>query len=135
MKKRILVVDDEKSITAIIDKIASGLGHQVLTLNRPAAALETFDSFRPDILMLDIVMPDVDGIDVLRQVLARETNTRIIIMTGFGDGYLRLGQAVAEFCDHPAIATLGKPFRRIDVVALLSDNRPDAGPPESRAAA
>jgi CheY-like chemotaxis protein len=121
MNKKVLVVDDDKSITAIIGKIVSRLGYEVMALNEPAEALAAFERFKPDVLMLDLVMPEPDGTEVLRHVLAKGTSTRIIIMTGFGEGYLRLGRAVAEFCDHPAVATMGKPFRRADVAALLAD--------------
>lgn len=119
MAKKVLVIDDEKSITTIIEKIASNLGYQVQTLNDPALAAVEIEAFQPDILLLDMIMPDLDGIDIMRALLTAGTRTRIILMTGFGHGYMRLGQAVAEFHQHPSVATLAKPFRRIDLAAIL----------------
>jgi len=120
MPKKVLVVDDENSITKIVDKIASNLGFIVQTLNDPAAAFDTFEAFKPDILILDMMMPNIDGIDILNQVLAAGTGAKIVVMSGYGKSYLQLGKAVGAFHDHPGITTLAKPFRRSDLVALLS---------------
>jgi DNA-binding NtrC family response regulator len=120
MQKKLLVIDDEKSITKIVDKIATELGFDVRTLNDAATAFETFESFKPDILMLDLMMPDVDGIDVLNQVLVAGTGAKVVVMSGYGKSYLQLGKAVGVFHSHPDIATLAKPFRRADLMELLS---------------
>jgi CheY-like chemotaxis protein len=120
MPKKILVVDDENSITKIVDKIASSLGFIVRTLNDPAVAFQTFEEFKPDVLILDLMMPDIDGIDILNLVLAAGTGAKIVVMSGYGKSYLQLGKAVGEFHDHPDITTLAKPFRRADLIALLT---------------
>ncbi|HEX3574229.1 MAG TPA: response regulator [Rhodopila sp.] len=120
MPKKILVIDDESSITKIIAKIASDLGFIVRTLNQAATAFEVFEEFQPDILILDLIMPDVDGIDVLNQVLAAGTGAKVVVMSGYGKSYLQLGKAVAEFHAHPDVTTLAKPFRRTDLIALLT---------------
>jgi DNA-binding NtrC family response regulator len=120
MPKKLLIVDDEKSITKIIDKVASELGFEVRTLNDATTAFEVFEVFQPDILMLDLMMPDVDGIDVLNQVLAAGTGARLIVMSGYGKSYLQLGKAVAVFHEHPDITTFAKPFRRADLIELLA---------------
>jgi CheY-like chemotaxis protein len=124
MPKKILVIDDEKSITKIVDKIASELGFVVQTLNDPTAAFEIFEEFKPDILILDLMMPNVDGIDVLNQVLAAGTGAKVVVMSGYGKSYLQLGKAVAEFHEHPNVTTLAKPFRRADLIALLAPHAP-----------
>lgn len=119
MSKKLLVIDDEQSITKIIAKVASELGYDVRTLNDAATAFDTFEDFQPDILMLDLMMPDVDGIDVLNQVLAAGTGVRLVVMSGYGKSYLQLGKSVAMFHEHPDITTLAKPFRRADLIELL----------------
>jgi DNA-binding NtrC family response regulator len=123
MTQKLLVVDDEKSITRIIGRIAASLGYEVFEVNDPGDALDTFMRVQPDVLMLDMIMPDVDGVDILRQVAAMGMQARIIVTSGFGSGYLRLAKAVAAFEDQPAITELAKPFRRSDVIAALGDAR------------
>jgi DNA-binding response OmpR family regulator len=119
MERKLLVVDDQDSITKVVAKIASQLGYQVRSINDPNAAFDEFERFKPDILIIDLVMPELDGIDILHRILALGTTARIIVMSGFGKSYLRLGKEVAAFHDHADITTLAKPFRKADLVALL----------------
>jgi len=119
MTRKLLVVDDQDSITKIVSKIAGSLGYEVRKVNDPAAAFQAFEDFKPDVLIIDLVMPEVDGIDILHAILAVGTTARIIIMSGFGKSYLRLGEAVAAFHEHASITTLAKPFRKADLAALL----------------
>ncbi len=121
MTKKLLVVDDEKSITRIIGRIAESLGYEVFEVNDPGDALDTFMRVQPDVLMLDMIMPDIDGVDILRQVAAMGMQVRIIITSGFGSGYMRLAKAIAAFEEQPEITELAKPFRRSDVIAVLGD--------------
>lgn len=120
MQKKLLVVDDEKGITRIVEKTASELGFFVRTVNDPATAFDTFETFAPDVLLLDLMMPDVDGIDILNQILATGTGARIVVMSGYGTTYLQLGKAVGAVHEHADIKTLAKPFRRDDLIALLT---------------
>jgi CheY-like chemotaxis protein len=120
MAKRLLVVDDQDSMTKVVSKIATNLDYQVRTVNDPALAFQAFEEFAPDVLIIDLVMPEVDGIDILHQVLAAGTSARIILMSGFGKGYLRLGASVAAFHQHQSVTTLAKPFRKADLAALLT---------------
>jgi DNA-binding response OmpR family regulator len=120
MTRKLLVVDDQDSITRIVSKIGSQLGYDVRTLNDPTRAFDEFETFKPDVLVIDLVMPEVDGIDILHKILAMGTSAQIIVMSGFGKGYLRLGQEVAAFHEHPEITTLAKPFRRAELVTLLT---------------
>lgn len=119
MERKLLVVDDQDSITKVVAKIASQLGYEVRSINDPNAAFDEFEAFKPDVLIIDLVMPELDGIDILHRILALGTTARIIVMSGFGKSYLRLGKEVAAFHDHADITTLAKPFRKADLVSLL----------------
>ncbi len=120
MTKKLLVIDDQDSITKIVSKIAGELGYEVRTVTNPASAFEAFEEFNPDVLIIDLVMPEIDGIDILHAVLGAGTAAQIIIMSGFGKSYLRLGKSVAAFHNHAQITTLAKPFRKADLTALLA---------------
>jgi two-component system response regulator VicR len=119
---KILVIDDERSVTKIVARVASDLGFVVETLNDPSLAFDIFEAFKPDILLLDMLMPEVDGVDVLNEILACGTDAFIVIMSGYGKACLQLGKSVAKFHDHRAITTLAKPFRRADLIALLESH-------------
>ena len=64
MPKKLLVIDDQTGITKVVEMIARQLGLNARSINNSALATETFIAFEPDVLMLDMIMPEKDGIDV-----------------------------------------------------------------------
>lgn len=65
---KILVIDDQKDIADLV-KLVLELGqHQVLTVNEPDLAVTTALSFGPDLILLDVVMPNVDGYDLFHEI-------------------------------------------------------------------
>jgi CheY-like chemotaxis protein len=121
MAKKLLVIDDQTGITKVVELIARQLGLNVRTLNSSLQATEVFMAFKPDVLMLDMIMPEKDGIDVLNEVLLTGIPVKIILTSGFSDAYLRLAAGVAKFHDNENVSILRKPFRREELVALLKE--------------
>ncbi len=123
MQKKLLVVDDEIGITNLVTRIASSLNYVVRAVNDPVEAVPAFAAFEPDVLLLDLIMPSIDGIDVLNQILALRAPASIIVMSGAvrASPYLRLGEAlVGKFHEHHnTVVMLAKPFRRAQLIALL----------------
>ena len=94
-KERILIVDDDPRLTRLVREVLSAAGFQVLTSSSGEAAIQTLALEQPDLLLLDILLPDLDGYQVARRV--REfSNVPIIMLTakvtesdklnGFGAG-------------------------------------------------
>jgi CheY-like chemotaxis protein len=121
MAKKLLVVDDQTGITKVVEMIARQLGLDVRSLNNPAQATETFIDFKPDILILDMIMPEKDGIDVLNEVLLTGIPVKVVLTSGFSESYLRLAEGVAKFHDNPNVSILRKPFRREELMQLLTE--------------
>ena len=121
MPKKLLIIDDQAGITKVVGLIAEQLGMEFKALNSSAAATETFISYRPDVVMLDMIMPEKDGIDVLNEILLTGIRSRIVLTSGFSDAYLRLAEGVAKFHDTDQVTILKKPFRREELIALLKD--------------
>lgn len=80
---KILVVDDDPELTKLLDKYLSGEGYEVLLAANGAAALSATSSFSPDLVILDIVLGDEDGRDVLRE-LRLISDVPTIFLTGRG---------------------------------------------------
>jgi two-component system, OmpR family, response regulator VicR len=69
---RVLVIDDEKDIAEIVQLVLQLGGHQVRQCNEPNSAVEIALEYRPDLILLDVVMPGVDGYDVFHELKACE---------------------------------------------------------------
>ncbi len=83
--KRILVVDDEKAICEILEEFLSLFGHIVTSAYNGADALERLPQVKPDVVFLDIRMPGSSGLDVLKEIKARDSSIRVIMISAFGD--------------------------------------------------
>lgn len=83
MSKRILVVDDEMYIVNILDFTLAGEGWEVVSANNGEDALRTLLKFEPDLVILDVMMPRIDGVEVCRAIKAREesADTPVIMLT------------------------------------------------------
>jgi DNA-binding NtrC family response regulator len=119
MTQKLLVIDDQAGINAIVARVAAGIGLETMTVRESSKATEAFLSFAPDIVLLDMIMPEKDGIDVLNEMMAAGLPARFIVMSGYGEAYVRLAQGVAAFHGAEALPVLRKPFRRDDLEALL----------------
>ena len=84
MSENILIVDDELSNRRIVEQVLSRAGYRVETTDHGAKALKLLEAFRPDLIVLDYMMPDVDGMDVLRELRKREDDTPVIMITAYG---------------------------------------------------
>ncbi|BCB97341.1 two-component system response regulator [Dissulfurispira thermophila] len=80
---KILVVDDEKNILKLYQAELEDEGYTVVTANSGKEAMDIFESENPDLVTLDILMPDIDGIQVLRQMKEKKPDTPIIMLTAY----------------------------------------------------
>ena len=79
----LLVVDDEISILKVIERLAVKVGFDVTTCAVGAEALPTLVRRPADLAMIDLRMPDTNGLDLLRQIRAAAPGCEVILMTGF----------------------------------------------------
>ena len=84
MSENILIVDDELSNRRIMEQVLTRAGFTVETADDGAEALKQLDAFRPDLIILDYMMPEVSGMDVLRELRKREDDTPVIMITAYG---------------------------------------------------
>ena len=83
-KETILVVDDEASIRRILETRLSMIGYQVVTACDGVEALEAFHRIAPDLVVLDVMMPRLDGYGVCQE-LRKESDVPIVMLTALGD--------------------------------------------------
>jgi DNA-binding response OmpR family regulator len=79
---KILVIDDEEPLRDLLTKMLTRERHEVVTAADGMQGMLTFDKFHPDLVITDIIMPNKDGIEVIAELLARDSKTRIIAISG-----------------------------------------------------
>src|SRR5271166_2015146 len=119
MAARLLIIDDDVGLTKVVGMIASYVGMEFKADNRSSDAIEVFLQYKPDVVIVDMIMPDKDGIDVLDEIMRTGIPTQIVLTSGLSDAYLKLGQGVATFHGRENVRLLRKPFRRNELVELL----------------
>ncbi len=78
---RVLVVDDESNITDLVSTALRYEGYDVATAHDGRGALSTVETFRPDLIVLDVMLPDVDGFEVQRRLLDRGRPMPVVFLT------------------------------------------------------
>ncbi len=83
VKKKILVVDDEDSIQLLYREELEDEGYEVISAMNGEEALKKFDESPPDLVVLDINMPGIDGIEVLRQMKQAKPGVPVILSSAY----------------------------------------------------
>ena len=81
---KVLVIDDEQGIRSLLDTLLSRKGYDVVLADGGRRGLELFRRERPDVVVLDLNMPEMDGIAVLQQLHSLNPAQPVIILTGAG---------------------------------------------------
>ena len=83
--KKILVVDDEENIRELYRDELVEEGYVVELAENGFQALEKLESFRPHLVTLDVMMPGMDGIEVLKRIRAMDASIPVLLLTAFGE--------------------------------------------------
>ena len=81
---KILVIDDEQGIRNLLDTLLSRKGYEVVLASNGQKGLELFRRERPDVVVLDLKMPEMNGLTVLQQVRQLNPAQPVVILTGAG---------------------------------------------------
>jgi PAS domain S-box-containing protein len=121
LAKRILVVDDNVDAATTLQLLLKSLGHETRAVHDGLQALEAAQDFQPDVVLLDIGMPGLDGYEVARRLraLKREQPMRIVAITGWGQEADRGRSREAGFDLH-----LVKPVDPSVLTSVLANNGP-----------
>ena len=111
MAAKILLVDDDRYVVRYLSKALEQAGYKVSAATSGTQALDLMDEETPDLLILDLNMPEPDGFDLLRIEHKKFPYLRIIVISGYLEGALL--EAAKIF---GAVATLQKPVSPTDLV-------------------
>ena len=114
---RLLVVDDEPRFCDFEKNVANKLGFDVECAGDGYAFKTLCDAYHPDVVVLDIVMPGIDGIELVQWLAERGKQLHLVIVTGFAPDYASLAKKLGEAKGLGSVTTLTKPVR----MAALQD--------------
>lgn len=120
---KVLIVDDNEQITSILAEYAKKEGYMPIVATDGEEALQKFKNENPDILLLDVMMPKIDGFSVCRQI-RKSSNVPIIMITARGEDFekimgLEIGAddyIVKPFSPGEVMARIKAIMRRIKVI-------------------
>ncbi|HBI23759.1 MAG TPA: Fis family transcriptional regulator, partial [Nitrospiraceae bacterium] len=84
MHEHILIVDDEKGILDALTGVLEDEGYAVSTANTGSSALKKIENDAPSVVLLDIWLPDIDGLEVLKEIRNIQKDIVVIVMSGHG---------------------------------------------------
>lgn len=111
---RIIVIDDESIVGKRLKPALEKNGAQVITFEDPEKALASFDEDPTDIVVTDIRMDKIDGIEILDRVLAKESRTKVILITGYATV-----EIAREALSKGAFDFIAKPFKPNDLRVII----------------
>jgi len=117
--KKILVIEDNPIVRSTVGRILQAGGYEVISANDGLQGVAAFRKEQPDLVVTDIIMPEQEGIETIRQILSDRPNAKIIAISGGGrignTDFLQIARKVG------ATEVLPKPFDPDDLLQLVSN--------------
>ncbi len=111
--EKILIVEDDNGISDFVNAELTHEGYTTCTAFNGREALEKFESEKPDLLLLDVMLPELSGLEVLRRI-RKESNVPVIVVTARGETYDRVNGLNAGADDY-----IPKPFEIEELLARM----------------
>ncbi|BBH23165.1 response regulator [Paenibacillus baekrokdamisoli] len=104
-KNKVLIVDDQNGIRVLLMEVFSSEGYETFQASNGKLALEIVRQDEPDLVLLDMKIPGMDGLEILKHVKAINKEIKVIMMTAYGELDM-----IKEATDHGALMHFTKPF-------------------------
>lgn len=106
---RLLICDDEERFGRFVQRVAMDLDFEVQVTSSADDFIATYDDFEPTVIVLDMIMPDMDGNELILWLAQRRCPADLIICTGYNPDYATNAKILAEFKGLKSVTTLRKP--------------------------
>jgi len=115
-KTKILVIDDEIDLCELFKKILGLEGYAVLTAQNGYDGIKINEKSDPDIIILDLKMPKISGIETLRRIRKKDSGVIVIIITGYGDA-----ETIRDAAELNVYEYMAKPFNNETVIKIIKE--------------
>jgi len=119
IQKRLLILDDEPDFATFVGTVAGDLGYEAIVTTTFAAFQAHYLADPPDVIVLDIVMPNQDGIETMQWLVTTGCCARIILISGFDPSYATAARVFGEHGGKMRISQMEKPVKLADLRARL----------------
>jgi YesN/AraC family two-component response regulator len=116
MKAKILIVDDEAIILMSWEKALKSAGYEVTTALNGKEAIEIVHDHKPDIVITDLIMPEMDGVELCRRILKINPQTKVVLLSGYSE-MLRIKRDFINAGGRDVFLT--KPLYEDDIIAAV----------------
>jgi len=120
-KPLLMVVDDDHEMLSLVEEVGKLVGYKVEALNSAAQFQVAWAENPPSVIVMDIVMPDMDGYELLIWLAERKCCTPIILISGYDGKYLDLAERLGAAYGRSIIGMLTKPFEVEELENLLKE--------------
>jgi CheY-like chemotaxis protein len=117
---RILVIDDDGLVLKTVHRLLARAGHEVWESNNPKTALNMLAAIDVDVVITDVYMPGMNGVELCRRLADRATCRHVVAMTG-GGVLQTSGELLSEARIAGADRTIAKPFGPGELVAVIDE--------------
>lgn len=108
--RRLLVIDDEPLFREFVRRVAEGEGFEVVVAHDADSFMRAYSVGEPSAIILDLVMPDIEGIELLQYLASQGCRSRVFVVSGYNTDYPRLAKAVAGGRGMTNVEALAKPL-------------------------
>ncbi len=113
--RKILIIDDESELLDVLKDVLEEEKYQVFCASSGSNGILLNEQENPDLVLLDLRMPEMDGIETLRNIRKSDDKVRIVILTGYG-----CPDTIRDAADLNVSEYLSKPFENEDLVSVIS---------------
>ncbi len=112
---RVLIVDDSEFMRAVLKSILHSEGHEILEASNGAEAIALYRSERPDLVTMDITMPEVDGLEAAEAILEEFSDAKIVMCSALGQEKI-----IRRAIEKGVLDFISKPFKPEKIIATLA---------------
>lgn len=120
MTPRLAIIDDDPEIAEVVATVSESRGFEIFAFTSPNEFIWAYERIKPDVIVMDIVMPEIDGIEVIQSLVKLKSDAAIILISGYSGRYIDAASAIGEIGGLNILGTLEKPFGIADLEKILA---------------
>ena len=121
-KNRVLIIDDDARIGRIVQRVANKLRVDTSVIDNPDLFESTYLRYQPNMIFLDLQMPRLDGVELLRKLAENDCKAAIILMSGMDKSVMETAIKFGQSLSLQMVGTLSKPMNIVDLERVLIKN-------------